>query len=105
MVRFFRLTLAAGLLLSVSSGISAAEVLLLGNSMERSALKSKILQPNAIAHKNSSGWVKPQEYPKYAAVIVAGRGDAKDACWATVSTLSPSICHEVMGPDAMIFVF
>ena len=24
---------------------------------------------------------------------------------ATVSTLSPSICHEVMGPDAMIFVF
>ena len=23
----------------------------------------------------------------------------------TVSTLSPSICHEVMGPDAMIFVF
>ena len=24
---------------------------------------------------------------------------------ATVSTLSPFICHEVMGPDAMIFVF
>ena len=24
---------------------------------------------------------------------------------ATVSTLSPSLCHEVMGPDAMIFVF
>ena len=23
----------------------------------------------------------------------------------TVSTASPSICHEVMGPDAMIFVF
>ena len=23
----------------------------------------------------------------------------------TVSTLSPSICHEVMGPDALIFVF
>ena len=23
----------------------------------------------------------------------------------TVSTFSPSICHEVMGPDAMIFVF
>ena len=23
----------------------------------------------------------------------------------TVSTLSPSVCHEVMGPDAMIFVF
>ena len=24
---------------------------------------------------------------------------------ATVSTVSPFICHEVMGPDAMIFVF
>ena len=24
---------------------------------------------------------------------------------ATVSTVSPSICHEVMGPDAVIFVF
>ena len=24
---------------------------------------------------------------------------------ATVSTVSLSICHEVMGPDAMIFVF
>ena len=24
---------------------------------------------------------------------------------ATVSTVSTSICHEVMGPDAMIFVF
>ena len=23
----------------------------------------------------------------------------------TVSTFSPSICHKVMGPDAMIFVF
>ena len=23
----------------------------------------------------------------------------------TVSTVSPSICHEVVGPDAMIFVF
>uniref|UniRef100_A0AC11DZB4 Uncharacterized protein n=1 Tax=Ovis aries TaxID=9940 RepID=A0AC11DZB4_SHEEP len=23
----------------------------------------------------------------------------------TVSTVSPSICHEVMGPDAMVFVF
>ena len=23
----------------------------------------------------------------------------------TVSTVTPSICHDVMGPDAMIFVF
>ena len=25
--------------------------------------------------------------------------------WATVSTLSPSICHEVIGPDVMILIF
>ena len=25
--------------------------------------------------------------------------------YVTVSTVSPSVCHEVMGPDAMIFVF
>ena len=24
---------------------------------------------------------------------------------ATVSTVSPSICHEVIGPDAMILIF
>ena len=24
---------------------------------------------------------------------------------ATVYTVSPSICHEVMGPDAMVFIF
>ena len=24
---------------------------------------------------------------------------------ATISTVSPSICHEVMGPDAMILLF
>ena len=29
----------------------------------------------------------------------------KSATVSTVSTLSPSICHEVMGPDAMILVF
>ena len=25
--------------------------------------------------------------------------------FVTVSTVSPSVCHEVMGPDAMILVF
>ena len=27
------------------------------------------------------------------------------ACYLKSATVSPSICHEVMGPDAMIFVF
>ena len=31
--------------------------------------------------------------------------EAKNIKSATVSTVSPSICHEVMGPGAMIFVF
>ena len=31
--------------------------------------------------------------------------EPKKIKFATVSTFSPSICHEVMGPDAMILVF
>ena len=31
--------------------------------------------------------------------------EAKKIKSVTVSLVSPSICHEVMGPDAMIFVF
>ena len=31
--------------------------------------------------------------------------EPKNTKSATVSTASPSICHEVMGPDAMILVF
>ena len=39
--------------------------------------------------------------PSPSAVILEPRKIKSD----TVSTVSPSICHEVMGPDAMIFVF
>ena len=31
--------------------------------------------------------------------------DPKKIKSVTVSTVSPSICHEMMGPDAMIFIF
>ena len=31
--------------------------------------------------------------------------EPKEMKSVTVSIVSPSICHEVMGPDAMIFVF
>ena len=31
--------------------------------------------------------------------------EPKEIKSATVSTVSPSICHEVMGQDAMVFVF
>ena len=49
------------------------------------------------------GAIQGIEYPdivKRAAVILEPRVIKS----ATVSTVSPSICHEVMGPDAMIFV-
>ena len=35
----------------------------------------------------------------------AGILEPKKRKFATVSTFSPSICHEAMGPDAMIVVF
>ena len=41
-------------------------------------------------------WLQPPS-----AVILETRKIKSD----TVSTVSPSICHEVMGPDAIIFVF
>ena len=31
--------------------------------------------------------------------------ESKKTKSATVAIVSPSICHEVMGPDAMIFIF
>ena len=40
-----------------------------------------------------------------AAVTIGSDFGAQKIKSATVSTLSPSIGHEVMGPDAMILVF
>ena len=40
-----------------------------------------------------------------AAVTICSDSGAPKIKSDTVSTVSPSICHEVMGPDAMIFVF
>ena len=40
-----------------------------------------------------------------AAVTVCSDFGAQEKKIVTASTFSPSICHEVMGPDAMIFVF
>ena len=38
-----------------------------------------------------------------AAVTICSDFGAPKIKSATVSTVSPSICHEVMGPDAMVF--
>ena len=40
-----------------------------------------------------------------AAVTICSDFGAQKNKLATVSIVSPSICHEVMGPDAMILVF
>ena len=40
-----------------------------------------------------------------AAVTICSDFGAKKIKLATVAIVSPSICHEVMGPDAMILVF
>ena len=40
-----------------------------------------------------------------AAVTICGDFEAQENKSVTVSTVSPSICLEVMGPDAMILVF
>ena len=40
-----------------------------------------------------------------AAITICSDFGAQKWKLATVSTVSPSICHEVMGPDAMILVF
>ena len=42
-----------------------------------------------------------------AAVTILGSSDfgAQENKSVTVSIVSPSVCHEVMGPDAMILVF
>ena len=40
-----------------------------------------------------------------AAVIVHSDFEPRERKSATVSIISPSICHKVMGPDAVVFVF
>ena len=40
-----------------------------------------------------------------AAVTICSDFGAPKLKSVTVSTVSPSICHEMMGPDAMILVF
>ena len=40
-----------------------------------------------------------------AAITICTDLEPKKVKSVTVSTVSPSICHEVMGPDAMILVF
>ena len=40
-----------------------------------------------------------------AAVTICSDFEAQENKAQTIKIVSPSICHEVMGPDAMIFIF
>ena len=40
-----------------------------------------------------------------AAIMICSDLEVQKMKSVTVSTVSPSMCHEVMGPDAMILVF
>ena len=54
-----------------------------------------------IAFLPRSKWLSISWLQSPSAVIL----ETKKIKSVTVSTVSPSICHEVMGPDAMILVF
>ena len=47
----------------------------------------------------------PKSFNFMAAITICSDFGAQKIKSDTVSTVSPSICHEVMGPDAMILVF
>ena len=54
----------------------------------------------------SLGFSKQQaSFNFMAAVTICSDSGAQKMKSVIVSTVSPSICHEVMGPDAMILVF
>jgi len=53
--------------------------------------------------------IEPRRYKAsnnfMAAVTICSDWEPKKIKSLTVSVVSPAICHEVMGPDAMIFIF
>ena len=58
-----------------------------------------VLEPGTAVSQNLTAFLRLQS-PQFISVA--------QSClikFDTVSTVSPSIAHEVMGPDAMIFVF
>ena len=68
-----------------------------------SKVMSLLFNMLSIGHNFSS---KEQMYFNFmAAVTICSDVGAPQIKSATVSTVSPSICHEVMGPVAMILVF
>ena len=51
-------------------------------------------------------WVSAEALFNFmAAITICSDFGAPKIKSATISTVSPSISHEVMGPDAMIFIF
>ena len=65
-----------------------------GNSLQYSCLENLTFLPRS--ENLLISWLQSP----YAVIL-----EAPQIKSATVSTVSPSICHEGMGPDAMIFIF
>ena len=60
---------------------------------------------NAVWVCHSFSYKEQASFNFMAAVTIYGNFGTKKIKSATVSIVSPSICHEVMGLDAMIFLF
>ena len=69
---------------------------------EKAALKLSIPKTKIMASGPVTSWQVDGETMETVTHFVFSGPKIKSA---TVSTVSPSICHEVMGPDAMILVF
>ena len=69
---------------------------------EKVGLKLNVQKTKIMASGPSTSWEIDGETVKTVSATIL---ELKKMKSDTVSTVSPSISHEVMGPDAMIFVF
>ena len=73
---------------------------------EKVGLKLNIQKMKIMASGPINSWqIDGETMETVAAITICSDFGAKKIKSATVSTVSPSICHEVMGPAAMILVF
>ena len=78
---------------------------------EKVDLKLNIQKTKIMASGPITSWqivgeiVETVSFNFMAAVTICSDFGAKKIKSLTVSIVSPSICHEVMGPDAMLFIF
>ena len=95
------------ILKEISPGISSEGMMLklklqyFGHLMQRVDSLEKTLMLGGIGGRRKRGQQRTRWLQSLSAVILEPKNIKSD----TVSAVSPSISHEVMGPDAIIFVF